>query len=147
MTCAKLRQNWHKVKGVSREIQGHKPKGKNTMKEKKKLEVTLPVFIMISDRFHMTSRRPCWCSKTMKRRPYWCSNTNRVGIGLFSYVENFLCSHKLGLSVLSRNGPLVSGRVAGKPKMHDYIMLNGVFRIFLWLVDRQLRMPNRWNDL
>ena len=22
--------------------------------------------------FHMTSRRPCWCSKTMKRRPCWC---------------------------------------------------------------------------
>ena len=24
-------------------------------------------------RFHMTSRRPYWCSKTIKRRPYWCS--------------------------------------------------------------------------
>ena len=22
--------------------------------------------------FHMTSRRPYWCSKTMKRRPCWC---------------------------------------------------------------------------
>ena len=22
--------------------------------------------------FHMTSRRPYWCPKTMKRRPYWC---------------------------------------------------------------------------
>ena len=22
--------------------------------------------------FHMTSRRPCWCPKTMKRRPCWC---------------------------------------------------------------------------
>ena len=22
--------------------------------------------------FHMTSRRPYWCLKTMKRRPYWC---------------------------------------------------------------------------
>ena len=22
---------------------------------------------------HMTSRRPCWCSKTMKRRPCWCT--------------------------------------------------------------------------
>ena len=68
MTCAQLRHNWHKLKGVSREIKGHKPKGKNTMKDKKKkkkLQVTLPLFIMISkiDRFHMTSRRPCWCSK------------------------------------------------------------------------------------
>ena len=23
--------------------------------------------------FHMTSRRPYWCPKTMKRRPCWCS--------------------------------------------------------------------------
>ena len=22
--------------------------------------------------FHMTSRRPYWCPKTMKRRPCWC---------------------------------------------------------------------------
>ena len=22
--------------------------------------------------FHMTSRRPYWCPKTMKRRPWWC---------------------------------------------------------------------------
>ena len=35
MTCAQLLQNWHKLKGVSRETKGHKPKGKNTMKEKK----------------------------------------------------------------------------------------------------------------
>ena len=28
----------------------------------------LTVFI---ERFHMTSRRPHWCSKTMKRRPCW----------------------------------------------------------------------------
>ena len=25
------------------------------------------------ERFHMTSRQPYWCSKTMKRRPCWCS--------------------------------------------------------------------------
>ena len=25
------------------------------------------------ERFHMTSRRPYWCSKTMKRRPCWCT--------------------------------------------------------------------------
>ena len=35
------------------------------------------------------------------------------------------------------------GRVAWKPKMHDDVMLNGVFRICLWLVARQLRIPNR----
>ena len=26
-----------------------------------------------TERFHMTSRRPYWCSKTIKRRPRWCS--------------------------------------------------------------------------
>ena len=26
-------------------------------------------------RFHKTSRRPYWCSKTMKRRPCWCTRT------------------------------------------------------------------------
>ena len=25
------------------------------------------------ERFHMTSRRPYWCSKTIKRRPCWCT--------------------------------------------------------------------------
>ena len=29
------------------------------------------------------------------------------------------------------------------PRMHDDVMLNGVFRICLWLVARQLRIPNR----
>ena len=24
-----------------------------------------------SERFHMTSRQLCWCSKVMKRRPFW----------------------------------------------------------------------------
>ena len=49
------------------------------------------------ERFHMTSRRPYWCSKTKKRRP--CSvmlvfQTNQVGVELFSYVNKFFCSHK-----------------------------------------------------
>ena len=26
-----------------------------------------------TERFHMTSRQPYWCSKTMKRLPRWCS--------------------------------------------------------------------------
>ena len=37
----------------------------------------------------------------------------------------------------------VAGRVAWKPKVHDDVMLNGVFGICLWLVARQLRIPNR----
>ena len=43
-------------------------------------------------------------------------------------------------------GPAVFARegcVAWKPKVHDDIMLNGVFRICLWLVARQLQIPNR----
>ena len=30
------------------------------------------IFSLI-DRFHLTSRRPYWCTKTMKWRPYWCT--------------------------------------------------------------------------
>ena len=30
---------------------------------------------VIVERFYMTSRRPYWCSKTMKRRPCWCTKT------------------------------------------------------------------------
>ena len=37
----------------------------------------------------------------------------------------------------------VSTCVAWKPKMYDDVMLHGVFRICLWLVARQLRIPNR----
>ena len=40
-----------------------------------------------------------------------------------------------------------TGRVAWKPKVHDDVMLNGVFRICLGLVARQLRIPNRYKDL
>ena len=29
----------------------------------------------IVERFHTTSRRPYWCSKTIKRRPCWCTKT------------------------------------------------------------------------
>ena len=45
------------------------------------------------ERFHMTSRRPYWCSKTMKRRPCWC--TKKILVELFSNVNAFLCSNKL----------------------------------------------------
>ena len=29
--------------------------------------------VIAIDRFHLTSRRPYWCTKTMKWRPYWCT--------------------------------------------------------------------------
>ena len=35
------------------------------------------------ERFHMTSRRPCWCPKTMKRRPYWCPEPILWGLNSF----------------------------------------------------------------
>jgi hypothetical protein len=31
------------------------------------------VNIYCIDRFHLTSRRPYWCTKTMQWRPYWCT--------------------------------------------------------------------------
>ena len=31
---------------------------------------------IILERFHMTSQRPFWCSKTKKRRPCWCTKLN-----------------------------------------------------------------------
>ena len=37
---------------------------------------TLPLSLIRNnhiDRFHMTSWRPFWCTKTMKRRPFWCT--------------------------------------------------------------------------
>ena len=34
------------------------------------------------ERFHMTSRRPCWCTKTKERRSYWCN---------YFYVNTFFC--------------------------------------------------------
>ena len=30
---------------------------------------------VVIERFHMTSRWPYWCSKTMKRPPCWCTKT------------------------------------------------------------------------
>ena len=38
------------------------------------LPVKAPVLnSLVIERFHMTSLRPYWCSKTKKRRPYWCT--------------------------------------------------------------------------
>ena len=45
------------------------------------------------ERFYVTSRRPYWCSKTMKRWPAcWCSKP--ILMGFFSYVNPFICSNK-----------------------------------------------------
>ena len=42
------------------------------------------------ERFHMTSRRPYSCSKTMKRRPYWCSKQILRELDLFLMQKFFL---------------------------------------------------------
>ena len=47
------------------------------------------------ERFHMTSRRPYWCTKTMKRRPLLVCQANPVGVEVFPYVNTFFCSNNL----------------------------------------------------
>ena len=42
------------------------------------------------ERFHMTSRRPCWCSKTKEWRPWWC-------IKLILWDLNSICMQILSL--------------------------------------------------
>ena len=44
------------------------------------------------DRFHMTSRRPCWCTKTKEWRPYWCTRLtlwelNSIFMQILSFVS------------------------------------------------------------
>ena len=51
------------------------------------------------ERFHMTSRRPSWCSKTMKRRPCWCYSNN-----FFVHINLHRCwprewKHSIGFSM------------------------------------------------
>ena len=115
MTCAQLQQDWQKLKGVSREIKERKPKGENTMKEKKNEINPAGIYHEFKDRsfsHHVTAAILLF-------------QKNHVGIGLFSYGKSFLCSHKFGTldSSLSRNGALVGGRVVWRAKMHDDIML------------------------
>ena len=47
------------------------------------------------ERIHMTSRRPYWCSKTMKWWPCWCTKKILWELNSFSYVQTFFCSCKL----------------------------------------------------
>ena len=62
----------------------------------------------------------------------------------------YVCSPLLFASEILCDSPTYNkqwdqgaGRVAWKPKMQDDVMLNGVFRICLWFVARQLWIPNR----
>ena len=52
-------------------------------------------FTFYIERFHMTSRQPNWCSKTMERAAMLVYQDNPVGVDLFSYVKTFFCSNKL----------------------------------------------------
>ena len=52
------------------------------------------------ERFHVTSRRPCWCPWTKERQPYWCPQLivrelNSILMQTFSFVlvKNVLIDH------------------------------------------------------
>ena len=53
---------------------------------------TKPTF-SCKDRFHVTSRQPYWCTKTMKRRPCLCSKPFLWELNS-AYVKTFFCSNK-----------------------------------------------------
>ena len=44
--------------------------------------------------FHMTSRRPYWCPKTMKRPPFWCPKPILWELNSFLMQTPFFCSNK-----------------------------------------------------
>ena len=54
--CRRIFPNWS-IKKVEKTVK------RSIVSKKKKLNIEC---------FHMTSRRPYWCSKTMNRRPCWC---------------------------------------------------------------------------
>ena len=49
----------------------------------------------IIERFHMTSQRPYWCSKTKKRRPCWCTKLNPWELNFIFMQIVFFCGVKL----------------------------------------------------
>ena len=109
MTCAQPQQDWQKLKEVSREIKERKPKGENTMKEKK-LKVTLPVQVIMNskiDRFHITSRRQYCCFKQIM----W-------ELDSFLMEKVFFVPINLGLSIRAfrETGPWSVAVLSGKPK-------------------------------
>ena len=63
------------------------------------------------------------------------------------FASELLCDTPGNSPTHSKRGwikwALVGGRVEWKPKVHDDVMLNCVFNICLWLLARQLRIPNR----
>ena len=52
-----------------------------------------PLSTFAIEPFHVTSRRPYWCSKTMKQRPCWFFNPILWEL-ICSYVNAFFCSNK-----------------------------------------------------
>ena len=53
-------------------------------------EVIFPRVLPRFDGFHMTSRRPYWCTKTKEWRPYWCTRLTLLEIELYFYANTFL---------------------------------------------------------
>ena len=54
--------------------------------------------------FHMTSRQPCWYSKTMQPRAFWVFQTNPMGVELFSNANAF-SGHVVENALLVQNEP------------------------------------------
>ena len=48
------------------------------------------IFLQTIECFHMTSRRPYWCPKTMKRRPCWCPKPVLWELNSFLMQTRFL---------------------------------------------------------
>ena len=40
--------------------------------------ISLCRYFICFEHFHKSSRKPCWCFKTMKRRPCWCTKELQV---------------------------------------------------------------------
>ena len=47
--------------------------------------------VLSIERFHVTSRRPCWCSKTKGTAAILVYKANPLGIELYFYANTFFC--------------------------------------------------------
>ena len=46
------------------------------------------------ERFHMTSRRPYWCTKNNETAAILVNQANPVGVEVLSYVNTSFCSNR-----------------------------------------------------
>ena len=129
-------------------INSNKPKGKIRWKKKMKvaprgLETAPQLPPVKKVRLHTTG--PCdYCAERTGRLLHcsrWSSGHRSFGVKS--------STARIRQRIVNRGWikwAQVGSRVAWKLKMHDDAMLNGVFRICLWLVARQLRILNRYDQ-